>query len=91
MAVSPLFASKFRKHFTQRIVNTPSLRKKFDARLILFLDNPKSPLLNDHALKGDQSGRRSFSITGDIRVIYRKINDTGVMLLDIGTHNQVYK
>lgn len=91
MAVSPLFASKFHKHFTKRIANSPSLRKKFDGRLIEFLDNPNNPLLNDHALKGDQSGRRAFSITGDIRVIYRKKNDTTILFLDIGTHNQVYR
>lgn len=84
------FASKFRKHLTRRIAGTPSLRNKFDTRLTLFLDNPRNPLLNDHTLKGDQSGRRSFSITGDIRVIYRKTDDT-IILLDIGTHNQVYK
>ena len=58
---------------------------------MLFLDNPTYPLLNDHALKGDQSGRRSFSITGDIRVIYRKMDESTVLLLDIGSHNQVYR
>lgn len=89
MVVNLLFASTFRKHFSKRIANFSSLRKKYDARLILFCDNPGNPFLNDHPLKGDQSGRRSFSITGDVRVIYRKTADS-ITFLDIGTHNQVY-
>lgn len=89
MAVNPLFASTFRKHFAKRIANVPMFRKKFDARLSFFLNNPNHPLLHDHPLKGDQSGRRSFSVTGDIRVIYKRTEDT-IIFLDIGTHNQVY-
>lgn len=90
MAANPLFASTFRKHFVKRIASGPTLRKKFDARLSFFLVNPNHPLLHDHPLKGDQSGRRSFSITGDVRVIYRKTENT-IMFLDIGTHNHVYR
>lgn len=89
MAANHLFALTFRKHFAKRIANSPSLRKKFDARLILFFDNSSNPLLNDHPLKGDQSGRRAFSVTGDVRVVYRKTDDT-ITFLDIGSHNQVY-
>lgn len=58
-------------------------------RLSMFITNPRHPLLHDHALKGNRSGHRSFSVTGDIRIIYRVIDDA-IELLDIGTHNQVY-
>ena len=40
--------------------------------------------------EGAKSGSRSCSITGDIRVVYRKKDEKTVILLDIGTHNQVY-
>ena len=33
---------------------------------------------------------RAFSITGNIRVIYKIINTKTLRLYDIGTHNQVY-
>jgi len=57
--------------------------------LELFKINPQNPILRDHALKGDKIGLRSFSITGDYRVIYY-IEDETAYFLDIGTHAQVY-
>lgn len=53
------------------------------------MSDPKQALLNDHALHGDLEGYRSFSVTGDIRVVY-KIEGETIKLFDIGRHNQVY-
>ena len=83
------YASAFLKHYKKRITPSVALQKKVQERMIMLTINPRHPLLHDHPLKGDQSGRRSFSITGDIRVIYRIVDET-IELLDIGTHNQVY-
>jgi addiction module RelE/StbE family toxin len=47
-------------------------------------------LLDDHALKGKMKGKRAFSITDDVRVIYVE-SDNVFVFLDIGSHNQVYK
>lgn len=66
------------------------IRTKFSERLLLFLKNPKHLFLKDHALKGDLHGRRSFSVTGDVRVIYRKLDQHTILLLRVGSHNQVY-
>lgn len=32
----------------------------------------------------------AFSVTGDIRVIYRMLSEDEAELFDIGSHNQVY-
>ncbi len=80
---------QFRKHFKQRIVSNISLVKKFDERLRLFLLDSKQPLLFDHPLFGSKKTFRTFSVTGDIRVVYRIEGDM-IRLYDIGTHNQVY-
>jgi addiction module RelE/StbE family toxin len=66
------------------------LQKKFKERLVLFFNNPNDPLLKNHPLKGDLVGFRAFSITGDVRVIYKVISQKEVRFTDIGTHNQVY-
>ncbi len=67
------------------------IKRIFEEKFLLFIENPSNPILKDHALKGRMLGKRSFSITGDIRVIYRFIEkDIVVMFLEIGTHNQVY-
>ncbi len=80
---------QFRKHFKQRIEFNTSLVNKFDERLRLFLSNARHPLLNDHQLSGSKKSYRAFSVTGDIRVVYRIEGDV-VRLYDIATHNQVY-
>jgi addiction module RelE/StbE family toxin len=81
----------FIKHYQQRILPYPSIDKKFQLRiklLIKSLHNP-DPVLRVHRLKGLQKMYYSFSVTGDIRVIYRVEGDV-IRLYDIGSHNQVY-
>lgn len=79
----------FIKSYKQRFVNNPKLVKRFKERLELLIKDPTSPILKDHPLIGGRAGRRSFSVTGDVRVIYEKVKD-GILLHDIGTHAQVY-
>lgn len=79
----------FLSHLHRRISPHPKLLKQFQKRLKEFLANPQNPLLKDHPLTGNKTGQRAFSITGDIRLIYRQFGNT-IELYDIGTHNQVY-
>lgn len=81
----------FTKHYHQRIASSSKLNKQFKERFDIFLNNQSYPLLHDHPLKGNKKGTRSFSINGDLRVIYQRIDEYSLILLDIGTHNQVYK
>lgn len=48
--------------------------------------------MHDHALIGNMGGYRSFSVTGDYRIIYRieENGDIVFVFIDIGTHSQVY-
>jgi len=82
------YHQNFSKHYKKRIANNPSLNARFTERLILFESNPQNPLLRNHRLVGKKENYW-FSITGDIRVVYRLENNR-VLLYDIGTHNQVY-
>lgn len=79
----------YTKAFVKRVSANPKLIKRVTAKIRLFQSNPHNPTLKDHALSGAKSGLRSFWITGDIRIIYRPLADSAV-LIDIGTHNQVY-
>lgn len=83
------YHKNFVKNYKKRVANNPSLNAKFAARIRLFQSNPQSPVLRNHKLVGKKENYWSFSITGDIRVVYRLESDR-VMLYDIGTHNQVY-
>lgn len=79
---------QFTKNFKSRISPYPKLKQKFVKCLDLFIEGERHSL-NDHRLIGTMKGLRSFSVTGDIRVVYRETDDC-VEFLDIGTHNQVY-
>lgn len=83
------FTKTFEKSFKKRIIPNHNLSKNFAKRLKLFQENPKNPLLRDHALVGTKIGKRAFSISGDIRVVYGEEDDF-LTFYDVGTHNQVY-
>ncbi|MHB8443360.1 MAG: type II toxin-antitoxin system RelE/ParE family toxin [Patescibacteria group bacterium] len=83
------YHKNFLKNYKKRISPNPKLVDKFQKRLGIFLDNFNNPVLKNHKLTGKLSIYNSFSVTGDIRVIY-KIEEDSILLFDIGTHNQVY-
>ena len=66
------------------------LTHQFKERLLLFMAGDLGYPLYDHALTGKLDGKRAFSITGEIRVVYVELEDA-IVLLDVGTHKQVYK
>ncbi len=80
---------QFIKHYKKRIAFNPTLDQRFDERLELFIKHRENPSLRDHALKGNKLGLRAFSITGNIRVVYKE-TDESYIFLDIGSHSQVY-
>ncbi len=80
----------FKKFYKKRIFPNKNLVKRFEKRIDLFREDPNSPILKDHPLKGDKEGMRSFSIAGVIRVIYYYMSDNEVLFLDVGSHNQVH-
>lgn len=82
--------SSFKKSYRKRIAPHAHLVVKTEERIALFTQNPAHPLLQDHALRGKKLHLRTFSITGDIRIVYLPVLKHSVLLLDIGTHNQVY-
>jgi addiction module RelE/StbE family toxin len=83
------FTKTFEKSFKKRIISNPNLSKNFAKRLKLFQENPKNPLLRDHALVGTKIDKRAFSISGDIRVVFG-VNEDFLVFYDVGSHNQVY-
>lgn len=83
------YTKKFLKHYQKRITANTSLNNKFKERLNLLILNPTNPVLKNHKLTGAKKYIYAFSITGDIRVLYKR-DPVTIILVDIGTHNQVY-
>ena len=80
----------FDKHYKKRIKTNLRLHLRAKKRIALFGKNQQHFTLKDHGLTGVKKDLRAFSVTGDIRVIYKKIDNNQVILIDIGTHNQFY-
>lgn len=81
---------QFKNAYKNRIASFPKLVSKTEERIQLFKENPRNPILRDHGLTGKLCKLRSFSVGGDIRIIYQPISKDSVLFLDIGSHNQVY-
>ena len=82
--------ASFKKSYQKRIAGRPVLVGKTLERIELFRQGRSHPLLKDHALSGSMRIYRSFSITGDIRIVYQQVSEDHFRLIDIGSHNQVY-
>lgn len=69
----------------------PELKKRVAATLRDLEENPFQPHLKLHPLKGQLKGLYSASITYEYRLtLTLKITEQEVILLDIGSHDEVY-
>lgn len=67
------------------------LKDKVIAKIAVFIDDPFNKQLRNHPLVGNLKGKRALVVTGDCRIIFEEIDDyVLVIMLDVGTHNQVY-
>ena len=76
----------FKKAFRKQ---SAKIQSKFLIALEKLLSNPSDPQLHNHALKGKFFGLKSFNVTGDVRVHYKKVGNN-LIFIKIGTHSQLY-
>ena len=82
---------EFSNYFRKRFRKLPKgIREKFAVKIGLFAIDRFNSVLKDHSLVGNLAGLRSFSVTGDFRVVYLRISKDVVRLVDIGKHSHVY-
>ncbi len=78
---------RFEKRYTKL---RPAEKEKFKARRNLFLQDPFDQVLNNHTLSGRYKGYRSINISGDLRAVYRMIDQDTAFFVAFGTHSQLY-
>ena len=83
------YSNLFVRHLNERIRPFPKLMRELQDSVTLFTLSPEDPSLKDHQLTGEKSEYRAFSVTDDIRVIYKIFKDL-IIFYDIGPHDQVY-
>ncbi|MBW1796591.1 MAG: type II toxin-antitoxin system mRNA interferase toxin, RelE/StbE family [Deltaproteobacteria bacterium] len=80
----------FKKCYRKRIRQNAQLKKKFWKKMGFFLSDPFMPPLRTHKLSGKLAGQWAFSVDNNWRVIFEFIGEDRVLLIDIGTHDEVY-
>lgn len=81
------YSKRFQKQYAKL---SPKLRDQFKTRQRLWLNDPYNTQLHLHMLTAEYAGLYSINISGDIRALYEKIDDTYVVFGFIGTHSQLY-
>ncbi len=83
-----IYTKQFIKSFNKLSAKQKTLTEEV---LVLFMRSPFERELKNHKLSGPLKGLCAFSVSSDIRVIFREeYGYTLVFLINIGTHNQVY-
>lgn len=77
------FKRSFAKHAD---INTPLIEVLY----LLLSDQPLPQKYCDHALSGEFVGFRDCHIKPDLVLIYRKVGDDALELVDIGSHSQLF-
>ena len=84
------FSSSFKKAFKKKIKRNKELEKLFWEKLKILIENPFTPQLKTHKLSGKLRNLWSFSLEYDLRVLFFFAEENKVVLVDIGTHEEVY-
>ena len=81
------YSDQFKKSVNKFI---PKEKDLFARKLKLFREDPFSPQLKTHKLKGKLKNYWSFSLTYNLRVLFRFESTDSVEFIDAGTH-EIYK
>ncbi len=80
----------FKRSYKKRIKDNPRLKRKFWRKMETFLEDPFYPQLRTHKLSGKLSRQWAFSVDTDCRIIFEFIDEGQILLIDIGSHDEVY-
>ncbi len=80
------------KNFTKQYLKLNSKQQDLvNQSIVLFYKNPLDAKLRNHPLKGKYKGCNSIDVAFDLRIIFKQEkNYFVVVLLKVGSHNQIY-
>lgn len=81
---------RFKRTYRKKISKSQNLKQKFWDAITLFSQYPFDKKLRTHKLSGELARCWAFSISYDLRIVFEFIDNDTVLLIDIGTHGDVY-
>jgi addiction module RelE/StbE family toxin len=89
---SLVWSAKFIRSAERFAKRHPDLRAKLAAVLRDLEQDPFQPRLKLHNLQGKLAGMQAVSLTYDYRITLTvTIKEKEIILLDVGTHDEVYR
>jgi addiction module RelE/StbE family toxin len=90
-----IWSKTFVRAFKRTSKKHPNLGVDIKETLKLLVENPFSPQLETHKLKGKLSGSWACSAGYDLRIVFdfmpnQKLKEDDIFLLELGTHDEVY-
>ncbi len=90
-----IWGKTFVRAFKRTIKKHPTLSKDIEETLRVLVKDPFAPHLETHKLKGKLSGSWACSVGYDLRIVFdfvksEKQKEDDILLLEIGTHEEVY-
>lgn len=87
-----IWDERFKKIYKKWVRQHPELKAQFAKKLLQFEEDPFHPALKTHSLSGVLKGLWSFRITYEQRLVFDFTDEcrTQVILIDIGSHEEVY-
>ena len=84
-----IWTTSFKRAYKRRVAGH-TWERAFPDKMNIFVDDPFDARLKTHKLSGKLEGLWSFAVGFDCRVIFEFVGEHGVLLIDIGTHDEVY-
>ena len=90
-----VWSTSFKRSYRKQVKQHPYERLKIIAVMKQLQNDPYSPTLKTHKLRGVLEGTWACSVDYDLRIVFQFVNhpQTGeeeILLVDIGTHEEVY-
>jgi len=83
------------RSFRRTVKKNPALKEAIEETLELLAEDPFDPRLETHKLKGKLAGSWACSAGYDVRIIFHFVKnmppgENEILLIEIGTHDEVY-
>jgi addiction module RelE/StbE family toxin len=85
-----IWDESFKRKYKKLIKNNSVLKEKFWQKLALFCESPFDSSLKTHKLSGNLKDIWAIRIDFDLRLLFIFKSDSEVLLIDIGSHDEVY-
>lgn len=90
-----IYTKSFLKSYKKFCKNNIQLKSKIDKTLVFLSEDYNHLLINSHKLQGNLYGLYACSCGYDCRIVFKIVkeeitNYDVILLIDIGTHKEVY-